>query len=93
MPAFNVVVDFSNGGRLSEFIVAKGGTAARIALAAPRLEITLLEGPQEEIMSVAFSPDGKWIAMGTDGEPGNSLGDKHRLDPLERERPREQRGV
>jgi WD40 repeat protein len=68
LPGFNVVVDFSNGGRLSEFVVAKGGAATRIALSKPPLEIVLLKGPQDEITSLAFSPDGKWIAMATNAE-------------------------
>jgi WD40 repeat protein len=65
---FLLVVDFPNGGRLSQWVAARGGTVVRVALSTPPIETVLLEGPSAEITSLAFSPDGKWIATGTDEE-------------------------
>jgi len=65
-PWLRLSADFSNGGRLSEYIEAKGGTVVRVALSAPPVESVLLEGPSGQITSVAVSPDGKCVVMGTE---------------------------
>lgn len=65
-PWFALVVDFPNGGRLSTCVEAQGGAVVHATLTAPPIETVLLKGPSEAITSLAFSPDGNWIAMGTD---------------------------
>jgi len=64
-PCFYLNVQFSNGGERSTYLDAKGGTVTRVALSSPPIETLLLEGPREDITSIAFSPDGRWIVMGT----------------------------
>jgi WD40 repeat protein len=64
-PCFFLSVGFSNDGRRSMTVEVKGGTVVRVALSAPPIEPVLLEGPSDDITSLAFSPDGKWIATGT----------------------------
>ena len=55
-PCFVLDVDFPNGGRISQYVEARGGTVVRIALSAPPIETMLLEGPSAEITSLSVQP-------------------------------------